>query len=64
MDYTDVQLSIYDIRGRLVDHLVDMNQDAGYYSVTWNASSAPSGMYFVKTEVGSNTAVQKIMLLK
>ena len=47
-----------------MDVLVDEQMSAGSYSVTWNASSAPSGMYFVKTEVGSNTTVQKIMLLK
>jgi hypothetical protein len=61
---SDVNVKVFNLMGQLMDVLVDEQMSAGSYSVTWNASSAPSGMYFVKTEVGSNTTVQKIMLLK
>ena len=35
-----------------------------WYDFTWNASSVPSGIYFVRAEAGTEVAIQKVMLLK
>ena len=59
-----VSISIYNVMGQLMDVLVNENLSAGSYPYTWNASETPSGLYFIKTEVGSSTSVQKVMLLK
>jgi hypothetical protein len=59
-----VSISIYNVMGQLMDVLVNENLSAGSYPFSWNASETPSGLYFVKTEVGSSTSVQKVMLLK
>ncbi len=57
-------MSVYNIRGQVVEVLVDRNMNAGYHNITWNADGISSGMYFVKVETGVNAAIQKLMLLK
>jgi hypothetical protein len=60
----NVNLSIYDVRGRLVEELVNDFQETGRYSITWNADKHSSGAYMVKLVAGSSVEVQKIMLVK
>jgi hypothetical protein len=59
-----VSMSVFNIRGQVVEVLVDRNMKAGYHNVAWNADGISSGMYFVRVETGANTAMQKLMLLK
>ena len=59
-----ISIDVYDMRGRLVEALIDRNMLAGYHSIAWNASSYSSGVYFVKMQAGSNIRTQKLMLVK
>ncbi|SVE37037.1 uncharacterized protein METZ01_LOCUS489891, partial [marine metagenome] len=59
-----VSLGIYDMRGRLVDELVNDMREQGRYNVTWNADEYASGFYMVKLVAGSTMQTQKIMLVK
>jgi len=59
-----VEIMIYDAAGRLVEELMNGHQDGGSYSLTWNASSQASGMYFVKMVAGDIAQTQKLVLLK
>ena len=59
-----VTLKIYDILGREVTTLMDGKQNAGYYSVTFNAGKYSSGVYFYKLNTDHNTSVKKMLLLK
>ena len=59
-----VNMSVFNIRGQVVEVLVDRNMRAGYHNIMWNADGIASGMYFVKVENGVNVAMQKLMLLK
>ena len=61
-----INLSIYDIRGRLVAELVNEYQEASYdnYKVIWNASNMSSGVYFVRLHASDTIKTQKIMLIK
>ena len=59
-----VNLSVYNVMGQLVDVLQSGNMADGYHSITWNASSMTSGVYFVRVESLNGTAVQKVMLMK
>jgi len=45
---SNVSLIIYDILGRQVAELVSGEYEAGYHSVTWNASSFASGVYLAR----------------
>lgn len=59
-----VTLKVYDVSGRLVKELVNDFRSAGNYSVNFNASGIPSGVYFYKLESGSFTDVKKMILVK
>ena len=63
--YASVQLKVYDILGREVSTLVNKQQKAGYYEVTWGASNHPSGIYFYRLEANTGfTQTKKLVLLK
>jgi len=51
--------------GQLVDVIAEEGSMAsGTYTLTWDAASLSSGVYFIKTQVGSLIDNQKVMLLK
>ena len=60
----NVNLSVYDISGRLVAGLVDGQKESGEHSATWNASEFSSGVYFYKLTTADYTATKKMHLLK
>ena len=59
-----VTAQVYNVLGQVVATLADGHMNAGYHTLTWDASSIASGMYFVKVAAGSEVAVQKLMLMK
>jgi len=59
-----VTLRVFDVLGREVAMLVNQHQSAGNHTVSFNASSLASGMYFYKLEAGSFQSIKKMMLLK
>jgi len=61
---SDVSMVVFNIKGQIVSTLVNEYRDAGNYDITWNASTQPSGMYFVKTMLNSQSYTQKLILLK
>lgn len=61
---TNIQLTIYDITGRLIKMLVNEFQIAGKYSVNWNAADFPSGIYFCKLDAENYSETKKIVLIK
>lgn len=46
-----VNLTVYDLRGRVIEQLVDRRQSPGIYSVNWDASRYSSGVYFYQIQV-------------
>jgi len=60
----EIHLNVYDINGKIVDELKNANLLAGNHRMVWNASSLPSGLYFIRLQDGVNQEVQKVMLLK
>jgi hypothetical protein len=59
-----VNLKIFDLLGREVVVLVNEEKPAGKYSVTWDASSFSSGVYFYRLNAGSYINTKKLILLK
>ena len=59
-----VTLKVYDILGRQVADLVNKYQEAGKYTVDFNASRLASGVYIYRIESSSFTNVKKMMLIK
>jgi predicted GH43/DUF377 family glycosyl hydrolase len=61
---SEVNLSVYDVSGRLVLTLVNEYKSAGTYFIKWDAQNLSSGLYFYKIEAGEFTSVKKSVLLK
>ena len=59
-----ISLSIYNISGQRVVILYDGLQQPGTHTLIWNASDAPSGIYFARIQYGNHIETNKIVLLK
>jgi len=65
-----VNVTIYDVLGRVVTTLVDGIQSPNHYRIQWNASNVSTGMYFLRIQArsadgsGTFSAVKKLMLMK
>jgi hypothetical protein len=59
-----VTLQLYDVLGREVRVLVNGFMMPGSYSVTFDAGTLPSGVYFYRLTAGTNTAIRRMLLLK
>jgi hypothetical protein len=59
-----VTLKVFDVLGREVAVLLDRTQSAGTYTMQFDASRLPSGLYFYSLTAGRYTAVRKMMLVK
>ena len=66
---SDVEISIYNMKGQLVKTLVKAKQEAGNHVTTWNGrnsdnNAVSSGLYFYKMKTNSYTKVNKMLMLK
>ena len=57
-ELSDVSIDIYDIQGRKVAGLVNGQQTAGMYQITWNAADMATGIYFCSAQVQSEGRIQ------
>lgn len=60
----NVMLRVFDVTGREIETLVNTNQIAGTYTVTWDAANVPSGIYFYRVEVNGLQFTNRMVLLK
>ncbi len=61
---TEVKLAVYDMLGREVSLLANSKFEAGNYSIDYNASDLPSGVYFYSLITGEFSETKKMMLVK
>ncbi|MBD3233426.1 MAG: T9SS type A sorting domain-containing protein [candidate division Zixibacteria bacterium] len=61
---SSVNLDIYNVLGQRVTTLVNGNVEAGYHSVSWDASNYSSGVYFYKLKIGDKVITKRMTLLK
>ena len=64
-----VNITVYDMMGRIVKTLVNSLQTAGYKSIKWNATDnqdqlVPAGVYLYRIEFGKLVVNRKMILLK
>ena len=64
-----VQVSVYDITGRLVTTLVDTNMSSGYQEVTWDGtdmfgSNVSAGLYVYTLQAEGISLTRKMVLMK
>jgi len=64
-----VQVSVYDMQGRLVNKLLDENRAAGPQSVVWDGSNSrnghvSSGVYFFRIQAPEGHVVERVAVVK
>ena len=59
-----VNLTVYDISGRVVANLVHDWRKAGTYKVTFDGSNLASGVYLYQLQAGEFSAIRKMVLTK
>jgi hypothetical protein len=69
IEKSDVNVSIYNVKGQKVNTLVNDNMDAGNHSVIWNGKNfnnqgVSSGVYFMRLSTPKQVVSKKINLLK
>jgi len=62
--FSKVDLFIYNMLGQKVKTLINRRQSPGTYSVTFDGSNLPSGVYFYHIRAGNFSATKKMMLIK
>lgn len=60
----NVQISVYNAIGQHVATLLNEVKAAGSHEVIWDASSAPSGIYFYRLSIGNRSLIKKMTLIK
>ena len=61
---SDVSLKVFNVLGQEVATLVNQQQNAGFYSVNFDAGSLASGIYIYRIQAGSFVSTKKMTLLK
>jgi len=59
-----VKIVVYDEVGREVKTLINQFEQAGYKTITFNASALSGGVYFYRLTAGKFSATKKLTLLK
>jgi photosystem II stability/assembly factor-like uncharacterized protein len=61
---TQARLTIYDLLGREMTEIFNLNIQPGTYEVTWNAANYASGVYLYRLVTEENTDIKKMVLVK
>jgi endonuclease I len=64
-----ISIDIFDIRGKLVNNLINAEYGSGSYQVQWdglnsNGPELPSGIYLVRLVTSTTTQVQRLSILR
>ena len=63
-EMSQVDITIYNMLGQRVATLVNQTQEAGSYTINWEAGSASSGVYIYRLTAGNQTFTKRMMLIK
>ena len=61
---SNVKIEVYDIIGNSIETLINKEQPAGTYELTWYAGGLPSGIYFYQLSAGDFISTKKMILMK
>ena len=60
----NIEVNIYDLKGKVIETLVNSFHGIGNYALDWNATSWPTGIYIVELKGNSKVITKKITLIK
>ena len=61
---THVQITMYDVSGRLVSTIVDEIKPPGYYDMQLGIHGLPTGVYFILMHAGGFVGIHKLIVLR
>ena len=61
---SDIDLSVYDMQGRMIKQLISGVYQPGEYEAVWDAGNYSSGVYLVKMSAEEFNKTMKVVLLK
>ena len=64
IDWNNVELSIYNIRGQKVSVLISEKQNPGYHQAEWDATGFASGIYYYMIRTGNFQDVKRMILVR
>jgi hypothetical protein len=59
-----VKMSVFNLKGQLVDIVIDKKMAAGSHSIVWDASMFPNGIYYYQLKTDQHILTKKCLLLK
>ena len=59
-----VKIQVFNIRGQLIETIVDKFMPSGCHTVEWNSKETTSGIYFYKLSTEDETFIKKIIIMK
>ena len=64
-----INITIYDMKGRIIKTLVNSSQTAGHKTIQWNATNeqnkpVSAGLYLYRVQAGEFRQTRKMLLLK
>jgi hypothetical protein len=59
-----VELNVYDVKGALVETLLQDNMKPGKHHYNWEPQELPSGVYFMKLTTANKSFTQKVTYIK
>jgi len=63
-NFDKITLSIVDLNGNIIQTLISDKMAPSDYSIVWDASTFPSGVYFIQYKSADIIENQKITLIK
>ncbi|MBD3168388.1 MAG: T9SS type A sorting domain-containing protein [candidate division Zixibacteria bacterium] len=57
-------LKVYNLAGQLVETLVDGHMEAGQHTISWDASTLASGIYYYRLDTAEKHLIQRMTLVK
>lgn len=61
---SDVQVSIYGVDGRIIDHIADGYFQAGHHTLAYQANELTTGTYIVRITTSHGQKTVKMLLLR
>jgi len=61
---SQTELSILDMNGNKIQTLVNKNQSPGEYTIQFNASTLPAGIYLVRLQAGEGVVTKKLVVMR
>ena len=61
---THVNIQVYNVKGQLIEELVNGIESAGRKQIEWNAKDRNSGIYFYRLSTEDKTIIKKMILMR